>query len=241
VLTHNSLKVLERYRAILNPDPDPERQEELHLQDCDTTWIGIDQEDNVPVFQNYGRYQTIMADSLTKEVGTRYPQIVSFIGQTGAGKSTVVKMLIDHQRALRKSSVRSFDSPVVSSLDSNVPTSADVHLYSDPGTWDQSRPVLYADCEGLEGGEIDPLAVKYRTAERNIGAHAVKKATLKKIHKVARSTRLDWATSPEKRRRQFAVTELYPRILYTFSDVIVFVLRNSKYVRQGGESKRSNC
>lgn len=170
-----------------------------------------------------------MADSFTENIGTRYPQIVSFIGQTGAGKSTVVKMLIDHQEALRKSSSRSFDSPVVSSLDSNVPTSADVHLYSDPGTWDQSRPVLYADCEGLEGGEIDPLAVKYRTAERHTGAHSAKKETLKrKIHKVARSTRLDWATSPEKRRRQFAVTELYPRILYTFSDVIVFVLRNSK-------------
>lgn len=224
------LKVLERLEAILNPDPDPDRQEELHLQDRDTTWIGIDQEDNVPVFQNYGRYQTIMADSLTEGTGIRYPQIVSFIGQTGAGKSTVVKMLIDHQRALRASAERLFDSPVVSSLDSNVPTSADVHLYSDPGTWDQSRPVLYADCEGLEGGEIDPLAVKCRRDERNIGPHSVKKATMKKIHKVTRSTRLDWATSPEKRRRQFAVTELYPRILYTFSDVIVFVLRNSKYV-----------
>jgi energy-coupling factor transporter ATP-binding protein EcfA2 len=222
--------VLERFRAILNPDPDPDRQEELHLQDRDTTWIGIDQEDNVPVFQNYGRYQTIMADSLTAETGARYPQIVSFIGQTGAGKSTVVKMLIDHQKALRTSTGQSFDSPVVSCLDSNVPTSADVHLYSDPGTWDQSRPVLYADCEGLEGGEIDPLAVKCRREEWNTGANAVKKATLKKIHKVTRSTRLDWATSPEKRRRQFAVTELYPRILYTFSDVIVFVLRNAKYV-----------
>jgi hypothetical protein len=137
-------------------------------------------------------------------------------------------MLIDHQKASRSLLRRSFESPVVSAVDSNVPTSADVHLYSDPGTWDKQRPVLYADCEGLEGGEIDPLAVKYRAAERHIGPRSVKHSTMKKIHKVARSTRLDWANSPEKRRRQFAVTELYPRVLYTFSDVIVFVLRNSK-------------
>lgn len=182
----------------------------------------------MPVFQNYGRYQTIMSNSLTDGIGQRYPQLVSFIGQTGAGKSTLVKMLIDHQRVSRSLSAENFESPVASAVDSNVPTSADVHLYSDPGTWDSGRPVLFADCEGLEGGEIDPLAVKYRTAERHVGPRSVKQATLNKFRKVTRSTRLDWATSPEKRRRQFAVTELYPRVLYTFSDVIVFVLRNSK-------------
>lgn len=39
---------------------------------------------------------------------------------------------------------------------------------------------------------------------------------------------IKFADTPEKLKRQYAVTELYPRLLYTFSDVIVFVLRNSK-------------
>ena len=34
----------------------------------------------------------------------------------------------------------------------------------------------------------------------------------------------------EKGVRKFAVEKLYPRLLYTFSDVVVFVLRNTRYV-----------
>lgn len=30
------------------------------------------------------------------------------------------------------------------------------------------------------------------------------------------------------RKREFAVSQLYPRVLYTFSDVVVFVLRNPR-------------
>ena len=37
-----------------------------------------------------------------------------------------------------------------------------------------------------------------------------------------------WADTPARRTRQFAVTHLYPRLLYTFSDTIVFVLKNPR-------------
>ena len=49
----------------------------------------------------------------------------------------------------------------------------------------------------------------------------------KKHHSSQRE--ITWANTEEKRSRQFAVTNLYPRLLYTFSDVVVFVLKNARY------------
>ena len=60
-------------------------------------------------------------------------------------------------------------SPVVGSENDNVPTSGDVHLYSDPGTYHSTEPVLYADCEGLEGWENAPIAVRPCTTETEKG------------------------------------------------------------------------
>lgn len=39
-----------------------------------------------------------------------------------------------------------------------------------------------------------------------------------------------WADTNEKRSREFMATHLYPRLLYTFSDVVVFVLNNPRSV-----------
>jgi hypothetical protein len=37
-----------------------------------------------------------------------------------------------------------------------------VHLYLDPSTFLSEAPILYADCEGLDGGERLPLATTSR-------------------------------------------------------------------------------
>jgi energy-coupling factor transporter ATP-binding protein EcfA2 len=209
----------------------------MHLDDEDTTWFGIARDANdLPIFQDYGRYATIIANSSTGEYKVRYPQLVSFIGQTGAGKSTIVKMLIDQQeRVFGSRHSSAFPSPVVGSVrNENVPTSGDVHLYGDPNTYLGQYPMLYADCEGLEGGENMPISAQY--CNGSIAPSSRKRTdsnTDRKRHKIARVTRgtqrdITWADCPEKQKRQYAVTELYPRLLYTFSDVIVFVLRNPK-------------
>ena len=39
-----------------------------------------------------------------------------------------------------------------------------------------------------------------------------------------------WASDKEKKSRQFVVENLYPRLLYTFSDIVVLVMRNAKSV-----------
>lgn len=231
------LRIVKRLKDILTPSADTQEQQSLHLEDKDTTWFGIARDSNKqPIFQDYGRYATIIANSTTGEFKVRYPQLISFIGQTGAGKSTLVKMLIDQQeRIARPYHTAAFASPVVGSVrNENVPTSGDVHLYGDPKTYLGQYPMLYADCEGLEGGESMPMSVQYcnsaTTPNRKRTDSNPEHRKLHKIAKVARGTQRDitWANSPEKQKRQYAVTELYPRLLYTFSDVIVFVLRNSK-------------
>jgi hypothetical protein len=150
--------IVQRLKEILTPPTDQAEQQLLHVDDDDTTWFGVGRDNNGrSIFEDYGRYATIMADSNTGEHKLRYPQLVSFIGQTGAGKSTLIKMLIDQQeRRKRYQQKNAFPSPVVGSIrNENVPTSGDVHLYADPRWYFDECPMLYADCEGLEGGELN--------------------------------------------------------------------------------------
>ena len=116
-----------------------------------------------------------------------------------------------------------FPEPVVGSvLQAHKPTSADVHLYADPQTFDTQAPLLYADCEGFEGGEKLPVGA---IENRSLGFVAENSRTRLTP---GQSRQLKWAVSKEEKTRQHIVSQLYPRILYTFSDVVVFVLKDSK-------------
>lgn len=148
-------------------------------------------------------------------------------------------MLINHQDMKVNSAAKAkFPSPVVGSVNDNIPVSADVHLYADPHTILTDTPLLYADCEGLEGGESPPRTEVYKRQDRaseggrplgNPAGSGPRKREniIKKSNKVSR--KISWAMGDkEKSKREYAVTELYPKVLYTFSDVVVFVLRNPK-------------
>ena len=232
--------IVKRLKDILVPPKDHSPQI-LHIEDEDTTWFGLGRNNqNFTVFQDYGRYAAIMTDSSSDEHKHRYPQLVSFIGQTGAGKSTLINMLIDQQERKHCPSDCTFPSPVPgTAANGNVPTSGDVHLYSDPKTYTAELPMLYADCEGLEGGENLPLAAQYRNSASALSKERAREEHATKLHKKRRMVSkgfhctqrvIKWANTPDTAKRQYAVTELYPRLLYTFSDVVVFVLRNAKFV-----------
>jgi energy-coupling factor transporter ATP-binding protein EcfA2 len=233
-------EVVSRLKATFNPPSDPGIQERMHLDDEDTTWFGIARDaTGRPIFQDYGRYSTLIANSASGAYRTRFPRLVSFIGQTGAGKSTLVKMLIERQSygidAPEKS--RLFPCPIVGSArNDSVPTSGDVHLYADPSTCFTIFPTLYADCEGLEGGENIPIGSRYRGAEAGIlrkrddSSLDPNREKKRRRLSLGQQRPIAWADSPTKQKRQYGVTELYPRLLYTFSDVVVFVLQNPKYV-----------
>ncbi len=84
-----------KIKAILEAKKTPAEQDVLHKDDEDTTWFGIIREDpELPLFQDYGRFASIMTDTLkiisntSSEVAPgghdhRFPSLVSFVGQTG--------------------------------------------------------------------------------------------------------------------------------------------------------------
>lgn len=101
------------------------------------------------------------------------------------------------------------------SYEQTIPTSGDVHLFSDPVTRDTRYPTYYVDCEGMDGGESLPASA----------------ICLEKLSRVG-----DINYLIHKRRevsppitRAWAVKELYPRILFPFSDVVCLVTTNARY------------
>lgn len=59
-------------------------QRDLHIMDENTTWFGVGKDEmDEYVFQVSGRYASLMAECSSSRRGSRYPSLVSFVGQTG--------------------------------------------------------------------------------------------------------------------------------------------------------------
>lgn len=219
------LSIVDRFRDILHPRETLQELHASHERDINAKWFGVTKDQHSRLkFEEYGRYAAVMSNITSGSSATlRYPQLVSFIGVTNAGKSTLIKMLISRAAAKTKQGTSTWPSPLVGSmLHDSVPTSGDVNLYADPATHADSLPILFADCEGFEGGERTPLGAMQ-------GKKTKEQDTQQKHQSLTSTSRIiEWAGTEESRSREFAVAELYPRLLYTFSDVVVFVLRNPK-------------
>ncbi len=76
----------EKIQATLEPNISDAEQEEMHRQDDNTTWFGVTKDEmDGSIFQDYGRYATLMAECLSRNRTSRYPALACFVGQTGKG------------------------------------------------------------------------------------------------------------------------------------------------------------
>ncbi|KAI1371265.1 FabD/lysophospholipase-like protein [Hypoxylon crocopeplum] len=215
--------IVHRLRQILEPTRTEEEHESELLEDRDTTWFGFSRDaSGRPLFQDYGRFAAIMSETVTDETVERHPQLATFIGETGVGKSTLIKLLID-RHDLTAPEGSNYYAPVTSSSHDRISTTGDVHLYADPSTLYSNHPLLLVDCEGLSGGEAPPKQLRQRSRDPSI---ADSDDTDASRHCSTRP--IAWADTPQTQKREYTVGHLYPRILYTFSDVVVFVLRNPR-------------
>jgi hypothetical protein len=91
-------------------------------------------------------------------------------------------------------------------------------LYSDPKTLKTTNPILYADCEGTRGDEIPIMG----DAD---GSDAHWPRSFRPIP-------IEWGEKqPDDttiKSRQHMIRTLFPRVLYIFSDVVVYVLFNDR-------------
>ncbi|RYP24694.1 hypothetical protein DL765_000421 [Monosporascus sp. GIB2] len=211
----------------------------LHEWEAGAKWFGICRANGGDFhLRDTRRFRDLTADSWTEECPEQFPSLVSFIGQTGndtpplvsfpvllrltdtrkgAGKSTIVRMLIAlHQPPTGHSNVKDLH-PIPGRKDGREPTTGDVQLYPDQATRGTRVPLFFADCEGLDGGDQEPIALRQKRSENVFR----KRNELKKIM---------WANRPSRPKREQVVVDLFPKLLYTFSDVVVFVLKEARYL-----------
>ncbi|KAF5687085.1 hypothetical protein FCIRC_2473 [Fusarium circinatum] len=191
-----------------------------HFQRDETTkWFGLHissppgHKDRITTLVETTRFSSLLEESLhfhKHSPKRQYPSICSFVGDTGAGKSTLIRSLIfESERAL---DFDPLDAPVPGAQTGSSAirsTTGEVNLYLDPSTFGTVAPMFYADCEGLLGTE--PLAAEHQTEWAKYGQRYLIESKNGK---------------PVDRRT--AVKTIYPRFLYIFSDVICYVTRNHR-------------
>ncbi|KAF8248857.1 FabD/lysophospholipase-like protein [Wilcoxina mikolae CBS 423.85] len=217
------LALAEMINAILLPDTDIHVHEKRHIDNIATKWFGVmdDSTTGKSRFHDFQRF-TRLANGSDMDPANQYPCLTTFVGETGAGKSTLINAMI--RTISSHSSRRNSEVTPVIGVQIDSPTSGDVHLFSDPSTYHEKRPIYYADCEGMNGGKNAPLSTKFINKLHKKG----QKAQFPK----AKVNDITWVDAKDKgKSRDLIVERLYPRILFTFSDVVVLVSRNFRAIQ----------
>lgn len=249
-----------------------EKQKSLHRKDLWTTWFGVPYQQNQPFLFTYPRLQNLLQNGDSPDCpASQFPSLVSFFGDTGGGKSTLIMSLIKNTGEAGQN----FEAPVPGNqADLEKSTSGDVHMYADPLSISTKAPIFYVgkciarmesidmylithiiDCEGRRGSSrsvASQLASgQPRRSPLERGTLRIPKSYGQEVseHRKTASRRLlmQWAkvvrpqpqgpySEPQPsyihhESTKLVVGELYPRLLYTFSDVVCFITNNVKYAQ----------
>ncbi|KAA8903650.1 hypothetical protein FN846DRAFT_891060 [Sphaerosporella brunnea] len=123
-------------------------------------WFGtrIEQSSN-EVFLNF----TDRLSSLGPWSQGRVPSVVSFVGETGAGKSSLIYALLK----VKGAATGEVETPVVGNWrDMDKSVSSNVHLFPDPSAQHPKKMRIYADCEGLGGSTQISVKLQFPVAEQ---------------------------------------------------------------------------
>lgn len=125
---------------LLDSNVAPAKQKSLHRNDIWTTWFGVPFYQESPHLYTFSRLQTLLRKHTTEDSpSAQHPSLISFFGDTGGGKSTLIKSLINFCAGRQK-----FEFPVPGNqADIEKSTSGDVHMYADPATIATDTPHLY--------------------------------------------------------------------------------------------------
>ncbi|KAK6509161.1 hypothetical protein TWF481_003922 [Arthrobotrys musiformis] len=158
------------------------------------------------------RLKDLIAQSLNLEdsPATQYPSFASFVGITGAGKSLLIQYLISLGKMENETGSNEFQIPVTGSSSQLDPTTGEVNLYADPSTFGTSAPIFLADCEGIGGGIS--MANDYQKKWHDVKNHG--RAVFQLEHRISDKEVLE---------------DLYPRLLYIFSDVVCYVVSEKSW------------
>ena len=118
--------------------------EQLHIEDIWATWFAVPhyQNEYPPKLHLYPRMQHLV-NMKRSNVARQFPSLIAFFGETGSGKSTLIRALIRNISP----DTKSYPVPVPgddSALDRIKSTSGDVHLYADPESLSTEVPLFYA-------------------------------------------------------------------------------------------------
>ncbi|KAF4448554.1 hypothetical protein F53441_8031 [Fusarium austroafricanum] len=132
--------------------PTPSLRPELHANDATCTWIGVPvlQKHDKPQIHVWSRLKDLL--QMSQQAHQRqYPNLISFVGDTGSGKSTLIRTMI-HMAQPENRQEASVPVPGLPE-DRFVSTSSDIHAYADPLTLSTMSPMVYVDCEGFVGSD----------------------------------------------------------------------------------------
>ncbi|KAL4987485.1 hypothetical protein BDW68DRAFT_177857 [Aspergillus falconensis] len=195
--------------------------DQFFKQDEGAKWFGLHVEkiDQTRVSRiiETPRFNELMEGSVHALPGSpsrQFPSLITFVGDTGAGKSTIIRSLIWCSAESITRSIDDCEAPIPAPKDASetamTSTSGEVNLYPDPATYGTDTPRMYADCEGFQG--THPMAAKYQD----------------KWHTKGRQYPVAPARGGDAVDRVAAVQGIYPKFLYIFSDVICIVTRNCR-------------